>query len=236
MCGAIAHVTARTLEELLMSEFHDGAVEIGKCLRGIIEFCQEYQGEINVLGEMFLDGSIVNQVIEPLVRVGWYPNFQSPTSVIVVDEKIDEKMREHFYRDWDELLSSLFTNYAHRAKFIDRAAERHSSGDYISSVPLFITQIDGICHEHFGASYFSNFWTMKNEIDNTEQKQDIIRQAMFEALRQKPKMLTTNSNEIAPKRDGIMHGIAQFLDYDDEISSLKAFSLLAFVDTCINHG
>ena len=155
--------------------------------------------------------------------------------MLVVDEKIDEKMKNHLDRDWESLLSSLKKHYPNRERFIVRACERHQAKDYISSVPLFITQIDGICHEHFGASYFSKFGEMKQQIDDSPKKADPIRQAIFECLKEKPKMMTAPSNETAPKRDGIMHGSVNFLDYDDEIPSLKAFSLLCFLDTCLNY-
>ena len=208
---------------------------IDDCLKGIAAFFREHRDEIAVAGRMFLDGSIVNHICQPLADVGWHLNFRSPLRAIVVDDQIDEKMKNHLTLDWEELLNSLTEHFPQRKRFIERAAERHLAEDYISSVPLFITQIDGICHDTFGASYFSNFGEMRHQIEGAEPKENVIKQAVFDSLKNKPKMLTASSNETAPKRDGIMHGSAQFLDYDDEISSLKAFSLLCFLNTCINH-
>ena len=218
-----------------VEELEEFAGRIKKCFGGISDFVQENREQIAQVGKLFLDGTIVNHLYQPLAHTGWHLNFMSPPRVLVVDENIDEKMKNHLDSDWESLLSSLSMHYPDRERFIVRACERHRARDYISSVPLFITQIDGICHEHFGASYFSKFGEMRQQIDDSPKKLDPIKQAMFECLKEKPKMLTASSNETAPKRDGIMHGNANFLNYDEEIPSLKAFSLLCFIDTCLNH-
>ena len=153
-----------------VEEFRKHADTIKKCFVGIVDFVRENREQIEQVGELFLDGTIVNHLYQPLAEVGWHLNFSRPPRVLVVDEKIDEKMKQHLNCDWEVLLSSLKKHYPKRERFIARACERHQAKDYISSVPLFITQIDGICHEHFGSSYFSKFGKMRQQIDDSPKK------------------------------------------------------------------
>ena len=84
---------------------------INDCLKGIAAFFREHRDEIAVAGRMFLDGSIVNHICQPLADVGWHLNFRSPLRAIVVDDQIDEKMKNHLTLDWEELLNSLTEHF-----------------------------------------------------------------------------------------------------------------------------
>lgn len=170
---------------------------------------------------------------------GWFPNWH--TFYFEPDEEvkdIDELMTLHLNDCWDEVTDQIIKLCPNREHVLRVAIKLHEEKNYIASVPLFISQADGIFCEEIKTFLFAGD-KPKDVLENMLETGDLQR-GFFEEILLEPYMIKTQFSESvrkssaedkkkAPNRNGILHGHRKHLDYGSELNSLKAFSLLAFV-------
>lgn len=171
---------------------------------------------------------------------GWYFNWETPLSSCIEatnqgQKKLDAFMEMHLEYDWDKLTTKLIQLCPNRKSILEEAFSLHNEKRYYSSIPLFLSQIDGICAQHLGAFLFSEHPKRAERIENTIEMDGSKSIEVFLSLL-KGKNPYSNSigksskfhKEKGPNRSGILHGSRKHLDYGTKINSLKCFSLLAF--------
>lgn len=187
-----------------------------------------------------------------LAEYGWYTNWYSPfdISTHLLDAiegnlgKLDSVMEAHLTEDWGKLTYRILHNYPRRLNILTAAFRLHEEENYIGSIPLFLAQCDGIVFEKFNHSLFSKKngklligETLKEKIELCEIEKDGVLDIFYEALRVKNAFSENSSHanmQMAPNRHGILHGLEAHLDYGTKKNSLKAFSLLAYLDSMFN--
>ncbi len=92
---------------------------------------------------------------------GWYIDFDmsaSATSVFATKEftekDLDVSLSEYFTSKLGEIEESIVAKHPRRHSIISAAFKAHRNGDYELSIPVLLTQIDGIGFETLGHSFF----------------------------------------------------------------------------------
>jgi hypothetical protein len=91
---------------------------------------------------------------------GWYFNWETPLSSCIEainngQEALDAFMVMHLEYDWDKLTTKIIELCPDRSLILKEAFSLHNEQRYIASIPLFLSQIDGICAQYLGAFLFS---------------------------------------------------------------------------------
>ena len=173
------------------------------------------------------------------VRFGWYPNAESDIAfgkeLLANSADLDKFMVEQIQLDWNTLTKSLSLSYPHRQHILECAFDLHESGRFIASVPLFLAQADGIVAERIGSHFFTDHESRDEKILLKLAEENRISAAILRLLIPRTQFQagisksSLRKKELAPNRNGILHGAKRHLDYGTQMNSFKAFSLLAFV-------
>ena len=184
---------------------------------------------------------------DKLANHGWYLNWHTPTDIFsIIDTNqstLNEFMINHLERDFELLAKKLSSLYPKREHVLTVAFDLHRNQNYIASIPLFFSQLDGICSQNLRASYFENKEELQARVDK-EKRDDpsIVYHLNLEVLKVRTQFQAGSSKASAakkskaPSRNGIMHGSRKHLDYGTKENSFKTFSLLCFVACCFDVG
>lgn len=187
-----------------------------------------------------------------MAKCGWFPNMHTfdytPEKEV---NDFDEFMTMHLNDDWAELTENIIELCPDRKRILETAFGLHKEGNYIASIPLFLSQADGICQEKF-TYLFANpreedrrplFQEKDAKTDKLFQRlieEGVLQNGFLIDILLEPFKVETpfskhfdpseeKGAEEGPNRHGIMHGHRNYLDYGTELNSLKSLSLLAFV-------
>ncbi|HAT7987400.1 TPA: hypothetical protein GJ752_01270 [Legionella pneumophila] len=138
--------------------------------------------------------------------------------------------------------NEMYSTWPHREKILKAAINAHKKSNYILSIPIFLAQSDGICHDIFGLHIFSQKQGKKlseeiEKISNSKVNTSLMK--AFLELLSKPSSMTSRTDKRDEQqqidklygpvnRHGILHGID--LEYDNEANSLRCISLLFFLE------
>ena len=178
-----------------------------------------------------------------LAGYGWFLNGNTPITVEVALKQgkasVDRFMVTHLKESWSKNTARIIRSYPEREHVLKAAFELHESGNYIASVPLFLSQIDGICAQNLGVFLFSEHQRrLERSKEIIDESSNSLTNAFLEVLNTETQFGAGISShkrskkDLAPNRNGILHGSRKHLDYGTEVNSFKAFSLLAFVVYC----
>lgn len=173
--------------------------------------------------------------------MGWYFNWETPISssneaVEAGKDALNQFMTTQIENDWDKLTEIIKKLCPERAPILDEAFALHKEQRFIASIPLFLSQIDGICAQYLGSFLFSDHEKRTENIQNIlSESSDAFLKLTLSSLSEKNpygERISKNSKknkERGPNRNGILHGSRKHLDYGTKTNSLKCFSLLCFV-------
>jgi hypothetical protein len=153
----------------------------------------------------------------------------------------DELMAGHFEARMVEIEQFLVKSFPLRAKIIASAFLAHREGLFELSVPVLLTQADGICREASGYHLFLR----NNKTGNPAvaayvegMAGDLMWRAVLSPLTE---MLPINKSEkergegfAGLNRHMVLHG--ESLDYGTRINSLKAVSLINYVSQVLREA
>ena len=178
-----------------------------------------------------------------LAEHGWFPNwytfFYSPPEDI---ESIDDLMINHIDESWAEIKQKIIELSPKREHILKVAFELHEKENYIASVPLLLSQSDGICSEEFTHFFSKDSNTGRrasDEIILKAESNELVVNFLSEILLEPFKVnlqMSQGSSKASkaakakgPNRHGIIHGSRKHLDYGTKINGYKAISFLAFI-------
>ncbi|MCL4432981.1 MAG: hypothetical protein M1300_11810, partial [Epsilonproteobacteria bacterium] len=108
--------------------------------------------------------SAIKESMKTMMDYGWYPdlnNFAFSTLVEFKKEAIDSSLDEinsafvaYYKSELAAIKDQLYTKYPMRKEILQAAFEAHENGNYLLSVPVFLTQIDGIAIDEFEHHFF----------------------------------------------------------------------------------
>lgn len=178
-----------------------------------------------------------------LAEMGWFPNWGTFFYYPSEEHKTaDDLMISQIDEDWDDLKVKILELSPNRKPILEVAFKLHEEGNYIASIPLFLSQADGICSEEF-THFFSKDSTTGNrasdEIIKQAENSEIVTNFLSGILLEPFKVdlqISKGSSRASkaakakgPNRHGIIHGSRKHLDYGTKINGYKAFSFLAFI-------
>ncbi|MDC8757849.1 hypothetical protein [Janthinobacterium fluminis] len=213
---------AGSVIRLLHSTIQKSAPQIIQLLEGIRAMPQVYRQAILELGQS-----------------GWYFDGNMPLhmpmeiAALVKDDKLEEVdafMDNYFGAHLDHIEQELTAAFPLRAKIICAAFSAHRNGQFELSVPVLLTQVDGICAELTGLSPFRR----KDKRPTTAAYVESLQNAFLEALLvpfSENLPISSSEHERPPhfaslNRHMVLHG--ESVDYATKRNSLKAISLLNY--------
>jgi hypothetical protein len=129
---------------------------------------------------------------------------------------------------------SIIQNYPKRAKIISEAFYAHREKKFALSIPVIFSQIDGIVEDKIGRNFFiRNEGRMSTkETANLMETGNKLVDSLLLPLKD-PSSINFNKKERSSNfselnRHMVLHG--QSLDYPTKINSLKAISMLNYID------
>ena len=142
--------------------------------------------------------------------------------------EVDETVGQHVRRHLDDIEAALIESYPHRSHLFQEAFRAHRERKYALSIPVFLSQADGIFHERFGEFLFNKKRTRVVSAFNSKVTGGFIK-AVLHPLAKEDLPLWRHTSDLGNTFEGlnrhhVMHGMK--VDYDTELNSLKAVLLL----------
>ena len=183
--------------------------------------------------------------LEKLAGVGWFFGPRMPVAEIPrlgkaavgAPNEVDAAVSQHVRVHLDTIEATLIETYPHRSHLIQEAFWAHRECKYALSIPVLLSQADGIFHERFGKHLFGRERTGAVSEYSSEVTGRFF-QAILHPLRSAiPLWLDTRSPGVTVgdfNRHGVMHGMK--VNYNTELNSLKAISLLDHLVWVLNRS
>lgn len=234
-------------------------VRLQQVLNKPIQIAQwsEFENKITIIAEqLVLVGQIIvnghyeylSSVNAALAELGWFAN---PYMTLAVTEyladaikkkdfdQIDKIMKNFITEQFDEIEAMLVSYSTKRKRVLTAAFQAHRNQEYALSVPILISQSEGIWKDFIGIN--ADLFGMDREsvakgnpipkskryLEQKSGLDDLTIKAFYNPL-----CIVTSLNQKSAdaqyiNRHGILHG--EHYDYDTEINSLKAISWLALI-------
>lgn len=174
---------------------------------------------------------------------GWFFDLSMPLSFLweienILNEgnieEVESALLDYFRKKIQSIEDSLIAKFPHRARFISAAFNAHRRGEYELSIPVYLSQTDGICYEVINHSLFRRKGGNKKPataiyVDSVAS--NTFRHALLSPL-SNPLPISASETERDENfselnRHQVMHG--ESLIYGTEINSIKSISLLNYV-------
>ena len=167
----------------------------------------------------------------------WHTPIASLHSVTAVFEREGvneghELMMKHFSAISDDIVEDLVRSHPERSKVIQRAFDAHKAKLYELSIPVLLSQADGIANEIFGVSVYTRRADKRKELEaviDSMKLASLDQPLMKLLLADLPLTESTTSQDFddsSLNRHSILHGLD--LDYANELNSLRAISWIQF--------
>lgn len=197
------------------------------------------------VGELIFGLASVPQNIkkfsEKSAAIGWF--FTSESFLAGMKEAFDESqdsldryMIAEIDSNYSKIRESLLKNHQNRQEILSVAFDLHDQQNWIASIPLFLSQTEGIFSENVGALLFSEHEKRKLLLqERFKDKADLYVPYLYTPFESKIQFsagissASPNKKMNGPNRNGILHGSRKHLDYGIKINSYKCISLLAYV-------
>ena len=172
---------------------------------------------------------------------GWYLDLEMPIPSLwqlkkALEEgnvqEAEEALVQYFEERLDEIETSIVGRFPNREKVIRAAFSAHRRCEYELSIPVFLSQTDGICKEVVNEHFFIKQNKKPRTAIYVEQiAADTYRAALLSPLAYSLP-ISASEKERGPdfaelNRHMVLHG--ESLDYGTKTNSLKAISLINYV-------
>ena len=176
-----------------------------------------------------------------LIAYGWFLSPDTPTEQLQLftgslgvnaGRGKKDAIESYFRERIDSIERDLSGAYPRRSQILHDAFEAHRTGKYTLSIPVFLSQADGIWYDRFNKDFFRSGKrenTLKNCKNDPQLQHIVTLLTLLEPKDQENNPLWANETERdssfdAFNRHQVLHG--ESVDYATEPNSLKAISLL----------
>jgi hypothetical protein len=186
---------------------------------------------------------VIKESMKAMMDYGWYPDINSFAFRALIEFKketiessiddINGAFVEYYKNELSAIKDQLYTKYPKRKEIFQAAFEAHENGNYLLSVPVFLTQIDGIAIDEFEYHFFMK----KDKNPKTALALKAIQGlgefslALLIPLQLDQPIMhrqdKRNENFTGLNRHQVLHG--EVVDYGTEINSYKTISLLLYI-------
>ena len=180
------------------------------------------------------------EYLHALSASGWFLGPDTPVTQLQVlrdslgtNGGIERSTIELYFQErMDSIESELSEAYPRRRHILHDAFEAHKAGKYTLSVPVFLSQADGIWRDQFGRHFFgrdARKSTLQDCLKNVQLQYVVTMLNLLEPRKKNNNQLWASETErdssfTALNRHQVLHG--EDVDYAKEENSLKAISLL----------
>jgi len=185
------------------------------------------------------------QLSVQLAKRGWYVWLDMPFTFLyslnrAVGQQqfhiVDQAVMGYFKKEGRRIESIILKSFPNRAAILSAAFRAHRKRDFALSVPVFLSQADGICSELLGVGFYSR----KKGIPRTASAADRFTEpnlmlSILEPLRVAGALNAfegeRNQHPDVLNRHEVLHG--KSVDYATPVNSFRAFSLLAYLGSTL---
>ena len=177
------------------------------------------------------------EAIVTIAKHGWFLDRDMPLGVPTefaraLDERhveeVTEVITEYFRKNIDEIEKRLEKHCPRRMCVLREAFDAHREGKYSLSIPVFLSQADGIWWDEFSESVFQVQGRSRAAQDYIEENRSDYFTAFFDIFEEQVPLWVSASERSQSfdqlNRHLVLHGEA--VDYGSEENSLKAISFL----------
>ncbi|EGR2813203.1 hypothetical protein WR37_22060 [Vibrio parahaemolyticus] len=222
------HKQALAYQQLMFDQFQEEIAKAQQYFQAITKENEELPARIR-------------KAVLILAQEGWYFSLMMPFNYLWEVEKaiaekeygeVDEALIDYFESELDVILKYLCERHPNRAHIITSAMNAHKRKEYVLSIPVLLSQIDGICKERIGHHLF----TKRNKRPKTAIYIDQLDIDSYQSALLAPFAVSTpivaseyerESDFNLLNRHMVLHG--ESLDYGSQKNSLKALSLLNYI-------
>ncbi len=235
----------------IIEQINDGFFQFKEFVEGIASAISEIEKALpQIINKIIVGINYALETIPETTRVtlillaqnGWYISLDMPFSPLVEfahdllldnnKERVDRMMSSYFKNRIDTIRDDIINHFPHRKKIITSVINAHKRGEYELSIPVILSQADGICYELIKTQlYGREKGTPKTAKFVKQLASDSFMTALLEPFCES---LPITASEGERKdlgnilnRHEIVHG--ESYEYDTEINSLKAISFLNYV-------
>jgi hypothetical protein len=180
-----------------------------------------------------------------LAENGWYldldmtlPYIWELQNVLLAGEisEVDNELSSYFEGQLNDIENNLVNLFGNRSNIIKSAFKAHRNEDYFLSIPVFLSQVDGICKEVFNEYFFIR----KDKKPSTAKFVEQLAAETYQTALLSPLESITAINRSVSEREkesshlnrhAVLHG--ESLDYGTKLNSLKSISLINYVSIVI---
>ncbi len=175
-----------------------------------------------------------------LAKHGWYFDPEMPFGIPAIEEALESDnieianalLTEYFSERLPDIEQELKTKFPARANILESAFNAHRNKEYALSVPIFLIQADGICFDLINRQLYSKRSKVPVIAEYAKSiATDTFKSILLYPLTQ-PLPIAASADERTEdfdelNRHQVVHG--ESTNYDTELNSLKAISLLNYV-------
>ncbi|WP_418118288.1 hypothetical protein [Variovorax sp. 350MFTsu5.1] len=152
-------------------------------------------------------------------------------------EETEVALEDHFTTRLDAIESEIATAFPSRARILAAAFRAHKDGLYACSIPVFLTQMDGICMEVGNKYFFIKENKRPGIAGHVDQLSDNPLTAAMLAPLTEILPISAGPEARGPgfwqlNRHTVIHG--ESVDYDTRRNSLRAISLINYVSQMLS--
>jgi len=190
-----------------------------------------------------LDDNYFNELRKAIISIsksGWYFNYGTiprdilqAKKLLVEDNELElnDFMCKIITNDYEDLKKRILHKHSHRKNPLTAAFKAHEIEEYYLSIPVFLSQIDGITHDLINKHFFIKPQKMQNWA--IKKNEEGISKVMYSALNEvtifQAESLPHDRNSIS--RHAILHG--GNVSYGTKINGFKVLSLLGYITDLI---
>ena len=182
--------------------------------------------------QMRIWGEKIVEINKQLCDLGWYiPNHFDITNETINEfytntpEQKSLYVKEFINKNIDTIFEKIYSDNPKRKEILEQAFEAHKNQKYALSVPVLLSQADGIFYERIGANFFRS--NSKNALKKKMEKLPMYVQHFFD--KSSINQSTPDGSQVNfLNRHSVLHGadtLYHNLDY-----SLKSISFLSSVN------
>lgn len=224
--NGIYKTMAESIQEALSNVYKD-IEPIQETFKQIFTGLQEIPNSTKILSECgwYLPFDFHPQAVNNLVS-----EFESGNSKI-----IDDVMIDYLDSEINNIEIEIIKKFPNRKAVLQAAIKAHNNHDYYLSIPVFFSQIEGICNELTGTRFFQ----LRNQQPQTTSWVSNFNSAYLMGILLKPlkyvgpmRKKQNLSNPIGINRHDVLHG--DCVDYgEDRLNSYKTLSLLNYISDTV---
>ncbi len=221
--------------KLFDDKFIEGLRELGSRIRKDFKIpVVSWDEEVVVLGR-------AGWYISPEMPITWPKTLATMLSEGKVSE-VDSALVEHIESNLASIESEIKNFAPRRSKLIESAFRAHANGMFDLSIPLVLTQVDGLCYDNVQRLFFKSAKgrpETAGAIDisvQTEMAKSWLGGLLWPL--QEKSAINLSSRERPEGFDGlnrhmVLHG--EVVDYGTKLNGCKAISLLSYVAFALGH-